>query len=99
LGNVKLPKGVTANVTRSYHRAQFNPIENNHDEGHQTFGNIDVSITIEIMDNISNLGTLLILLQKNLCGMHVGIFIFSSIFVVLDLCGCCLVCIMSSKNK
>jgi hypothetical protein len=99
LGNGKISKGVIANVTSSYHRTQFNPIENNHDEGHQTFGNIDMSTTIEIVDNISNLGTLLILLQKILCGMHVGIFIFSSIFVVLGLCGCCLVCIMFYHQK
>jgi hypothetical protein len=76
LGNVKVSKGVTANVIGFCHGAQFNLIENNCEEGHQTFGNIDVSLTIEIVDNISNLGTLLILLQKHLCDMHVGMFYF-----------------------
>jgi hypothetical protein len=80
LGNVKVPKGVTANVTGFCPESQFNPIENNLEEGHQTFGNIDVSTTIEIVDNISNLGTLLILLQKKICNMNVGMFYFQFYF-------------------
>jgi len=82
LGNVKVPKGVIANVTRFCHEAQFNPIENNPKEGHQTFGNINVSTTIEIVDNISNLGTMLILLHIFLWSMHVGMFYF-------QFCFCC----------
>jgi hypothetical protein len=56
LGNVKVLKSVIANVTWFCHGAQFNLIENNPREGHQTFGNINMSTTIEIVDNISNIG-------------------------------------------
>ncbi len=56
LGKAKDPKGVTANVTETYDGVQFYPTKDIHDDGQQTIGNIDVSTTIIVTYNITNLG-------------------------------------------
>jgi hypothetical protein len=56
LGKTKDPKGVTANVIETYDEVQFYPNKDIHDDGLQTISNIDVSTTIPVANNITNLG-------------------------------------------
>jgi hypothetical protein len=56
LGKAKNPKGVSADVKKTYDGVQLYPTKDIHDDGEQTISNIDVSTTIPIVDNITNLG-------------------------------------------
>jgi hypothetical protein len=56
LGKAKDPKSITADVTKTYDQVQAYLTDVIIDDGEQTMWDIDVSTTILVVDNNTNLG-------------------------------------------